>query len=162
MSDLMHIEGGAELFKALGELPVKIERRVLRGALRAGAKVIEEEAKRRVPVKTGALRDSIRVSTSARGGQVTATIKAGGKKGGQVYYAHLVEYGSAPHVILPGGGTKAGKVLASAARILGEKVDHPGSAPHQFMRPALDTQAQAALDAMADYARTRIEKEAAK
>lgn len=152
-----NVKGLAELNRVLNQLPVKVERKLLRGGLRAAAKVIEAEAKRRVPVRTGLLRDSIRVSTGAkRGGKVYAHIKAGGRKKGQAFYAHMVEFGTARHVILAGGGTKAGKALAIAGRILGAKVDHPGARPRPFMRPALDTQAQKSVEEMAEYLRKRI------
>lgn len=156
---LIHIRGAAELQKVLGQLPVKLERKILRGGLRAGAKVIEAEAKRRVPVVTGQLRDSIRVSTgSKRGGKVYAHVKAGGRKKGQAFYAHFVEFGTARHVILPGGGTKAGKALAIAGRMVGAKVDHPGARARPFMRPALDTQSQKAVDQMAEYLAQRLKE----
>jgi HK97 gp10 family phage protein len=149
------IRGGAELEKALRELPVKLERNILRGALRAGAKVFEQEAKRRVPTRTGKLRDSIRVSVRARRGAIVAMVKAGGGKE-RVFYAHLVERGTAPHVILAGGGTAGGKLLAAGARLFGAKVDHPGAAARPFMRPAFDTQAAAALEAVRAYIEKRL------
>ena len=159
MSDI-DIQGGKELEQALLSFTIKMEKKMLRGGLRAGAKVIADEAKARVPVKLGKLRDSIRVGTAVKDGQVMATIKAGrNKKKDDPYYANMVEYGTAPHVIVAGGGTKAGKVLAAGARILGEKVDHPGASAKPFMRPALDMKAQPALDRTAEYLRDRIEKE---
>lgn len=155
----INIKGGAALQKALGQLPVKLERTILRGGLRAAAKVIEAEAKRRVPKVTGLLHDSIRVSAGAKkSGKVYAHVKAGGRKKGQAFYAHMVEFGTSRHVILPGGGTKAGKALAIAGRLIGAKVDHPGARPRPFMRPALDTKAQKAIDEMAEYIRRRIDK----
>lgn len=149
------IQGAAELAKALQDLPVKLEKNVLRGALRAGGKVFEAEAKRRVPVRSGKLRDSIRVSSRIRGGTIVTSVKAGGGKN-KVFYAHLVEKGTAPHVIIAGGGSFTGKVLAAGARILGFKVDHPGSAPRPFMRPAFDTQIEPALEAVRAYIEKRL------
>jgi HK97 gp10 family phage protein len=165
----INIQGLADLNKLLQELPAKIEANVLRGGLRAGAKVIEAEAKRQVPVgqarvtrnksgavtlhKPGALRDSIRISMRSRlkAGWLNINIKAGN---GEAWYAHLVEFGTARHWIKP----KNRKSLFFAG-LAKELVDHPGAKPKPFMRPAFDAAHRAALDAMADYIRTRLPKE---
>lgn len=159
MADFMGVSGGAEIARALESFSANVERNMLRGAMRAGAQVIQEEAKARVPKNTGALRDSLRVQTGAKGGKVFAYVKAGrSKKKDDPWYAHLVEYGVKPHVIIAGGGTKKGKALAAGARILGEKVDHPGAQAKPFLRPAFSTKAQSAIDTIADYLRKRIAK----
>ncbi|MBW8067165.1 MAG: hypothetical protein GJU73_06940 [Ferrovum sp.] len=105
MTDI-EVKGLSELQKLLDELPARIEANVVRGGLRAAARVIRDEARRLCPVgenlpkghKSGALRDSIRVSMSSKHGAITASIKAGGKN--NVYYAHMVEYGTAHHLIM--------------------------------------------------------------
>jgi HK97 gp10 family phage protein len=163
------LKGMAELQKIMDELPAKIEKNILAGALRAAGNVIADEARSRAPfgvpstvaadvygAKPGSLRDSVRVSmrTSNKTGQVRASVKAGDKV---AYYAHWVEFGTARHWILP----KNRKSLVIAG-IMKEKVEHPGARPKPFMRRAFDTKAQAALDAMADYIRTRLPKEVAK
>ena len=163
------VTGGAELAAALQQFGANIERNMMRGALRSGAQVIAEEAKSRVPVDSGELKDSIRVRAGRiRNGKVMYYVQAGSskpikKKGpnGKVeyknpWYAHLVEFGVRAHVIIAGGATKAGKVLASAARVLGEKVDHPGTQAKPFMRPALDNKADDAIGRVAEYLRARI------
>jgi HK97 gp10 family phage protein len=130
---------------------------MLRGAMRAGAQVIQEEVKARVPQDTGALKESIRIRSGNKDGKVYSYVQVGrSKKKDDPWYAHLVEYGVKPHVIIAGGGTKKGKALAAGARILGEKVDHPGAPAKPFMRPALDSKAATALDTIAEYLRKRI------
>jgi len=47
------LKGGPELLQLLDQLPKNLERNVIRGGLRAGAKVIQQQAKANVPVKTG-------------------------------------------------------------------------------------------------------------
>jgi len=158
MADI-EIPGAADLLKLLQELPAKIEKNVMRGALRAGAKVIAEEAKQLCPVGTdvpkghqvGALRDSIKVSVNARSGKVTAKIKAGNE---QAFYAHMVEFGTARHFIKP----KNRKSLFVAG-LLRESVDHPGAKKKPFMRPAVDGKADAAVEAIGDYLKQRIPNE---
>jgi HK97 gp10 family phage protein len=157
VADFIGISGGEEIARALEGFAANVERNILRGGLRAGAQVILEEAKARVPQDTGALRDSLSVRTGAKGGKVFALVRAGrSKKKDDPWYAHLVEYGVKRHVIIAGGGTKKGKALAAGARILGEKVDHPGAPAKPFMRPALDAKAGEAIDATAEYLRNRI------
>lgn len=148
------ITGGADLQKMLNELPAKIEGRILRGAVRAGAKVIEEKAKELVPVRTGKLKDSIKVSTRSRRGQISATVRAGDRKS---YYAQWVEFGTAKHFIKP----KESKSLFFAG-MAKEVVNHPGASAKPFMRPALDSSQEQAVRAFADYVQKRLAKEAAK
>lgn len=163
MASSVEIRGLAELHKTLQELPAKIERNVLRGGLRAGAKVMEAEATRLCPeglptldsVKRGArigeLKRSIRVTMRASKSTVRATLKAGNKV---AWYAHLVEFGTARHWIKP----KNRKSLFVAG-LFKEVIDHPGARPKPFMRPAFDGKWRAAIDAMADYIRARLPKE---
>lgn len=159
----VEIKGLAELHKTLQELPAKIERNVLRGGLRAGAKVMEAEAERLCPeglptldgVKRGArkgeLKRSIRVTMRASKSTVRATLKAGNKV---AWYAHLVEFGTARHWIKP----RSRKSLFIAG-LFKEVIDHPGARPKPFMRPAFDGKWRAAIDAMAEYIRVRLPKE---
>lgn len=159
----VEIRGLAELHKTLQELPAKIERNVLRGGLRAGAKVIETEAHRLCPeapptldgIKRGArrgeLKRSIRVTLRASKSTVRAKVTAGNKV---AWYAHLVEFGTARHWIKP----KNRKSLFVAG-FFKEVIDHPGARPKPFMRPAFDGKWRAAIDAMASYVRDRLPKE---
>ena len=108
-------KGLAELEKVLNDLPLKLEKNIIRGALRAAAKPVVAEAKRLVPVLAipdarrlaGALRDSIRVrGVNYRRGRLTGGIVAGGsnkKSGVDTFYARFVEFGTvkmAPHPFL--------------------------------------------------------------
>lgn len=180
-----HVKGLAELQKFLDQLPAKLEANVMRSAMRAGANVISAHAKANAPIGNpssegakkyggyrGALRDSIRVSTRSRRGQVTATVKAGGKnsKGADVYYVHFLEFGTAAHFIsakvrgknvagrLNRMGKKSGGVLNIGGNLVGS-VMHPGIAPRPFMRPALDARAQDALVAVGEAIKKRLTKQ---
>lgn len=150
----VEIAGLSDLNALLQTLPGKLEQNILRGALRAGQRVIQKDAQGRVPVLTGDLRKSIRVSVRARAGKVTATVKAGNKK---AWYAHLVEFGTAAHMEKP--------VKDKAMNVGGnprEVVHHPGAQPKPFMRPAFDGKGMDAITAVADYIKGRLEKEQAK
>jgi HK97 gp10 family phage protein len=107
-------------------------RSAIKQALAQGADEVTADMKRLAPTKTGALRDSIkqtwgggRVRYSSLGGNaadagdpdLSVRISAGNSA---VRYAHLVEFGSAPH--LNGG--------------LFEGTQHPGTAAQPFFFPA--------------------------
>ncbi|ATQ75087.1 hypothetical protein CR152_11555 [Massilia violaceinigra] len=143
-----NIRGGRELSALLSTLPAKLEKNVMRSALRAGAVVIREEAKANVPVDQGLLKKSIRVSTGAKRGVLTATVKAGGR---MAPHAHLVEYGTRPHKIEP---TNAEALSISGTPF--RSVEHPGARPQPFMRPALDATAPQAIEAVAAQVRKRL------
>lgn len=139
----IELKGVDELRQALRALPWRIAKNVLRGAVRAGAAVVAAEAKRRVPVRRGFLMRSIKISTRAKGGMVTASVKAGGKG---ARHAHLVELGTKPHLI-PRRGFKAAPIR------------HPGAKAKPYMRPAFESKVQAAIAAIIEYAERRLPAE---
>ena len=131
------MHGLKELNSALKQLPDKLQEKALKNAMAAGARVIRNEARERVPVGQGPrhLRDMIVVSKSLkrRGrrlnlrGYVVVGIKEEGR-----FYAHLVEFGSIH------------------------------AAPHPFMRPAFDTKKEEALRIIGPKLGKEIEKQARK
>jgi HK97 gp10 family phage protein len=162
----VHIDGLAQLNKQLQELPANIEANILRGALRAGALKIQGEALRLVPQKEGALKKSIRIKTGKkRNGRVFTYIVAGTRKPKKTvvdgvvsyqnpFYAHMVEFGTARHLIRP--KNKKSLFFAGLSSTL---VVHPGAFAKPFMRPAFDGKWEEALNTVADYIRTRLPKE---
>lgn len=170
MSIEQNIIGARELDRLLQTLPVKIEKNILRSALVAGARVIAKEAKLRAPVGppsdagkqlyggyAGALRDSIRTSSRiGKDGRVTASVKAGGgtKKGADVFYAHIVEFGAASHRIRP----RAKKSLELGGKFVAGTVAHPGIRPQPFMRPAADAKFTEAVAAVKLKIQTRLQQ----
>lgn len=158
MADV-NIKGLAELQAALAQLPVKMENNILRGALRAGAKVVAKQASANVHQVSGALAESVRFGCKVdrAGGRLTAFIRAGGRgkkgsaKGGKnpAFYAHMVEGGTVAHLIK----AKAPKRMLAVGVA---QVQHPGAKKKPFLRPALDLQATAALEAVREYIRNRL------
>lgn len=149
------ITGLDELLKTLEQLPVNVERKIMRGALRAGQKVVLEQAKATIHNVSGHLADSLRISTrKLRNGQVSARVIAGSKA---AFYAHMVEFGTAKHLIKP--KNRKSMVIAGMMR---EVVHHPGAKKKAFMRPAADAAAQessAALIALKAYIAQRLNAE---
>lgn len=150
----LKIEGLADLNKLLKELPSKIERNIMRGALREGSKEFLERAKEEVPVRSGRLRKSLRISTRFKKGEVTASMSAGGKG---AFYAYMVEFGTAAHLIKP---KRKKSLIVNGAQVA--SVDHPGAEEKPFMRPAFDAGSADAVQAVAEYIKKRLDKEAAK
>ena len=166
-----YIKGGAQLDQLLQTLPVKLEKNIMRAALTRGARVIAKEAKANAPVGRpsnvsakeyggypGALRDSVRVTSRfTKEGQATASVKAGGrtKKGADVFYAHIVEFGARRHLIRP----RAKKAMQIGTQFIGGEVDHPGVRPRPFMRPAADSKMPEAVAVATAYVRARLQKE---
>lgn len=148
MADI-HIKGLSELQKYLDTLPAKIEKNVVRGAMRAGMKVVLPVVQSMVPTKTGLLKAGLKLGTRSRGGRVTAYVKATGP---HAYLARWMEYGTKAHRI---SGRKGG-FLSFGGKVV-KAVDHPGiKDPKKFMRPALDSQAGAAVVAAAQYMKARL------
>lgn len=161
---LVHVKGLAALQKALDELPAKIEANIMRAAMAAGARVIANRAKEIAPLEAnppglhaykkslgwspGELRRSIRVTSRAKAGRVTATVRAGNKL---AYYAHMVEFGTAAHLIK----ARKGGVLFFGGKTV-KQVMHPGARKNPFMRIAMDAEAQRALVAVGERVRRRL------
>lgn len=151
------ILGGKALAKALSELPLKIERNIMRSALRAGASVIAAEARRNVPTDTQELKRSIRTSSNSKRGMVEANAVVGNRKTKKGWYATFVEFGTAPHLIRAG---KNKPVLSFRDRNgvwhRALEVNHTGAKAKPFMRPAFDTKGDEAVKAVADKIRERL------
>lgn len=145
MDDLVHVKGLRELGKALQTLPDRIQRGAMRGALRAGAKVVRDAARENINSVSGDLARSLKLSTRSRGTEVKASV------GTKLFYARFVEFGTRQHAI----GPRDDGSLYFGGRYV-DSVDHPGARPHPFLRPAIDAQASAAVAAVGQYLKLRL------
>lgn len=143
-----HVKGLADLRKFLDQVPVKIERNIMRGALRAGMKTVLPVAQSRIHSVSGKLAAGLKIGTRARGKTVTSNLKATGEHRS---VANLVEFGTRPHEII---AKLAGSLFLGG--IFRKVVRHPGARPRPFMRPALDQQANAAVVAAGEYMKKRL------
>lgn len=88
------------------------------------------------------------------------------KKGGGslARHAHLVEFGSKPHVIRPrkegGKGLKIYGGSPPTLQAVVPKVEHPGARPHPFMRPGFQQGAPLAAEAVKASVTEEISKAA--
>jgi HK97 gp10 family phage protein len=151
-TDTFHVKGLADLGKALSTLSVRIEKNIMRGALRAGAAPMRDDARANAAKATGLLAKGIKVSTDAKRGMIYAKVRTTGKHS---WLAHLVEFATAPHRI----NARNGGVIRINGRPVGSGVDHPGTRAMPFMRPALDAQATASVNETAAYIRKRLTAE---
>lgn len=153
----LDILGGKALAKALAELPIKIERNIMRSALRAGASVIAAEARKNVPVDTKELRQSIRTSSNSKRGTVEANAVVGNRKTKKGWYASFVEFGTAPHIIKAGKNSKTLSFRTKDGKWhRATEVNHTGAQAKPFMRPAFDAKGEQAVQAVADRIRERL------
>lgn len=121
------------LIKTLNTLPQNIQKNVMVGAVRAGANVVRDEARRLAPIDTGNLRKSL-VSIRRKGDkntiQFSVTPSRGGKYDG--WYAHFVEFGTSKMAAQP------------------------------FLRPAIESRQDEVLQTTKEYIATRLPQEVEK
>lgn len=171
------VVGLKDVIDVLNSLPKKVGFAAVRKGLKAGGQVIADDAKARVPMRTGALRKSIVVETyrtrnrkeiamkvtiarkafRMKEGQLALQKRKKGERAyrkGDIYprnYAHLVEWGTKPHSL--------GKSSKRKYAIVGMQhgAMHPGAAPKPFLRPAFTTKREAAVQKFAEVVRSEID-----
>jgi len=122
-----------KLLKALKKLPLNIERNVMVGSTRAGAKVVSDEARRLAPRKRGVLKKSIGI-TKRKSKRGIVTFSVSPRKSGKVnpFYGRFIELGTSKMIAKP------------------------------FLRPALEKSVDEVLVASKEYIQKRLPKEVAK
>lgn len=123
------------LLNALKQFPINIQKNVMTGAIRAGANVIRDEARKRVAKRTRNLEKSIKtIKRKAERNQIkfTVTPAKGRSEKYDGWYAHFIEFGT---------------------------VNQPAQ---PFMRPAFEQSNNESLNAAKKYIADRIPKEVEK
>ncbi len=173
----IEVKGLKELEQTLKRLPDELAIKALASAAFAGAAVVRDEAKRLCPVDSGNLRRSIRIKRkrSLRQNAAAVIYQVGpgrsGKKDGKYsvngYYGHLVEFGTAPHIIRATKGKKlelrpnARSSKGAAKRWINtysDIVKHPGASARPFLRPAFDNSTDRVIEAMRKRLAAAIER----
>lgn len=136
MKTTVQMTGLRELGAALKELDSRVQKRIARSATAAGARVIANEAKARVPVDKGTVKKNIRTANlkpSQPGIQETAVgVRVKGKTDESAWYWFLLEFGTAKMSAYP------------------------------FMRPAFEAKKEEAANKIKDQLKKRLDAEAAK
>lgn len=135
----------------------KLSAKVVRGILNKAAKPMVQKAKELVPKEHDDLAKAIG-TIAGRGQGKGEQVYVGPRRGGRFkgYAGHLVEYGTAPHIIR---AKAAGGQLHLRGNVFAEEVNHPGAAAHPYMRPAFDSKKDEAIGIIKDECRIIIESE---
>jgi hypothetical protein len=137
--------GGATVRRYIAQLPAELERTVLRGAARAGGKVLVDGAKERSI--SSDVDDAIVMKRKSEPGRITVIITV--EKGWARSVANWLEYGTDAHFISVAKEERGGKSVARinatdkrsmiiGGKFVGDTVFHPGAKPHPFLRTTLD------------------------
>lgn len=145
------IKGFENLAQVLKSFPQTVARRILSRSVYAGATVVRDDARARAAKikKTGKLQKSIKIkSARSRRGTIEKVFRVYAA----AYYAHMVERGTKAHRI-----TRVNAKALKIGRNYMVEVDHPGFSGKPFLRPALDENTRAIVDAMRDKLKAGIE-----
>lgn len=156
------IEGAEELRKLLGSLPIKLEKKVLRQALRKSGKTVVAEAKRNAPVKSGLLKRKITLRALKMRRRYMVGVKVTGTQ--DAPHAHLNEEGTQDRYTQPQyvkvahhryKGRKF-KKITGGKRFTGRMTAKP------FMAPALESKTPEVLAILSKEIKAGVERERAK
>jgi len=159
------VRGKSSVRQFMAGLPAEIERKLLRGAGRAAARVVADDAKQRCV--SSDVRDAIKTRVGAADGRIVAKVQV---RGPGAYIAPWLEYGTAPHFISVDDSQREGRSVGRINRqaksgslvingqFVGSTIHHPGARPHPFLRPALDTKQGEAIAAAQGYINSRVSR----
>lgn len=148
MAEMQYVAGLDELRKKLRELPDKIAKKHLRAAVAAGAKVIRDDARTRVPVDTGLLRRSV----------IQKWIREQSGNTRQTFYV-LWRRGKKYQAVKKKSKGKVLVVNQDAFYGLFVEFGTAKMAARPFMRPAFEMRKQDALQAIANKLREALRTE---
>ncbi len=158
--------GRADVQRFFAQAPEKLTR-VLRGAARAGANVIADEASDRCV--SPEVRTAIKVATRRTDGTLRGLVQV---KGPGAHIGPWLEYGTSAHFISVDDEQREGRTVGRINRqakdpdashslvingkFVGATVLHPGARPHPFLRVALDVKAVEARSAAQTFINSRV------
>lgn len=134
------LQGADKLFRQLRSLDRKVARKAMSRAMRAGAKIINAEAKARAPVRSGLLKKSIKTRMAKKRKRGEIKFNVGTSKGsyqGKTFYGAFVEF-----------GWKVG------SEKLGD--DRKQVEPKPFLRPAFDAKKHEAAQTITSVLKSEI------
>lgn len=143
--------------RALSKLPIVLKERVVTGATGAAARVIRDEAKNRVPVKTGTLKKAIIAKKARKNNQP--------KEGIRYLVVPKTTLKVKSNILLSVGGNQVkGKVVSKYHTFYGRFLEDgtKNMAAKPYLLPAAKAKKDEAVKAFQDYAIIRTEKEVRK
>jgi HK97 gp10 family phage protein len=124
------VTGVDKVVRKLRQFEPKVQRQAVSKATRAGAKLIQAEAKANVPVDTGALKEAIKVRApkKRKKGKVATLVQVGaGDFKGDTFYGGMIEFGTskmtARPFMTPAFETKGAEARDVAIAELGRAID---------------------------------------
>lgn len=145
MKMVVTTDGFDELDRILKTLPDKMQRRVLRTSVAAGARVVSKAARNMVPRQSGHLRKSIRIRTFKPGIHGAEAVAYAG-----AWYAHFIEFGTKRHAVGKGSDLDRGKQYGLVVEGVRQK---------RFMSPAFNSTTGEQLKAIGAAIMKGIERE---
>lgn len=175
----IQVLGLRELQMQLKEIEKTLRSTLVRTALMKAIKVIEKDAKQRVPVRTGTLKKAIKSRIEYRGSEkeplgfdeyaVRLYVEHGKNAQNDGYYGRFVEFGVDAYTMPEkdyGSRTKPFtdfKERGKDAKFFGTNIQmKPRSDKNKFMRPAFDSKRKEAVYLFRDELRKEIRKAARK
>lgn len=167
--DEVRVEGLQELRDLLlRKLPDHIQTKALQASLTKAARPIVNEAKARIPVKTGTAKRAIytyrsRLSTKQKAVR-HISVRSGRRFGAKdAYYWRWIEFGRGVSVVgkkrgAPRGGERARSLGTPSAGWFGKEVKAVPARP--FMRPAFEAKKYMAIEKFRQHMGPEIEKAA--
>jgi hypothetical protein len=157
------VRGRAETRRYIEGLPAQIEAKLLRGAGRAGGKVLLDEMKRRSPADE--ITEALTLRTKSEPGRIVVKVSVKGQWPRSL--ATWAEYGTDPHFISVDDSQREGRTvrrindtetgsLLIGGKFVGKTVWHKGAKANPFMRTSLDLSASASRAAMQSYISARV------
>lgn len=182
MADAFAVKGLKDVLDVLSQLGQRIETQAIRSGLTAAAGVVRDEARARLPKKSGLTAASIRSGSPRKNQDSSFSISVSAKGTRHAFVAYFIEYGVRPHLIkvreedkptrtlrdgrtAPWSMKKINRTYMTAQgslrigdQFVGPVVSHPGFAARPFLRPALEMKAQEAIAAFRDKIVAVVEK----
>ena len=177
------VRNADKIGRALKNMPIKVFGQNLEKLVRDAGRPIVDAAKASLAGstedRTGALRNSLGIIVRSNRKKQRVYAAIGPRSGPQfrmvdtrtgrvvapTHYAHLIEFGSQPHVIVRRGVTTRARrsrgpdsVPIPAGTDWVQVIEHPGTPARPFLRPAFDTAGSAARDQLARALGVAIEK----
>jgi hypothetical protein len=156
------VKGRGSVERFIAGLPAQIEAKLLRGAARAGGKVLLDETKSSSPA--AAVTEALTLRTSSEPGRIKVKVSVKGQWPRSL--AIWAEYGIDAHFISVDDSQREGMSVARfnetggslriGGNFVGKTVHHPGVDANPFMRPSLDRSEVAVRAEMQSYVNARV------
>ena len=152
------------LEKQLKKLAVPAQTKVLRQAARTAMKPVLEKVVNKIAsqglVDEGELINAVKLRTQVdkndrKPYDVGATVGVGRHVAGLAWW---LEYGTEPHALNTGSSTRQGRIGVSGKKPPKTLLMHPGFEPMPFLRPVLDEEKTAVVDAVGNVLTMAINK----